>query len=205
MSRLLPFVAVAFLAACSGDHKWATDAQVAQAAYVAGPPASVTLITSINGHTHAGAHSAIIINGSQRVLYDPAGSWELANGAAPERKDLHYGMNPSAVASYLNFQAQGVFYVVSQTIDVPQSVADQVIADAVAHGSAPSAFCTQANSSILRAVPGFESLPATFFPKVLSHAFGKLPGVEEITIQGPEDGPVDPSATAVAGAVTATN
>ena len=79
----------AALSACAADQKFASDADVAAATYVAGPPASITLITSINGRSNAGAHSALVINGSQRVLYDPAGSWELSGGLAPERrKDL---------------------------------------------------------------------------------------------------------------------
>ena len=51
LSRLLALVAVTFLSACGADHKWATDAEVASARYVAGPPATITLITSVNGHS----------------------------------------------------------------------------------------------------------------------------------------------------------
>ena len=179
LSRLLALLAFVFLSACGADHKWASDAEVANARYVAGPPATITLITSINGRSGAGAHSALLINGSERVLYDPAGSWELLNGGAPERADLHYGMTQAALASYLKFQSDGVFHVIIQTIQVPLSVADQAIAVSIAQGAAPKADCSNSVSTILHKVPGFESLPRTFFPKALSRGMAKLPGVQE--------------------------
>ena len=97
LSRLICVAALALLTACGADNKWASDAEVAQARYVMGPPATITLITSINGRSGSGAHSALLINGSERVLYDAAGSWELAGGLAPERDDMHFGMFPAAL------------------------------------------------------------------------------------------------------------
>ncbi len=183
LSRLLAFLAVVFLSACGADHKWATDAEVANARYVQGPPASITLITSINGRSGSGAHSALLINGSERVLYDPAGSWELLDGGAPERADLHYGMTPGALASYLKFQSDGVFHVVLQTVEVSQSVADDAIAAAIAQGSTPKAACSNSISTILHKVPGFEKVPGSFFPKALSHGMAQVPGVREETME----------------------
>lgn len=188
LSRLFPLVAAAFLAGCAGDNKWASDADVARSTYVAGPPPSITLITSINGRSGAGAHSAILINGSQRVLYDPAGSWELSDGQAPERKDLHYGMNPPVLQSYYDFQAAGIFYVISQTKEVPLAVADQAIAKAVSLGSTAPTFCAHTTSTLLHATPGFESLGVTLFPEALAKSFAKLPGVQSKFIQGPDGG-----------------
>lgn len=184
---LLTTCLVGSLAACDADHKFASDAAVSRATYVAGPPPSITLITSINGRSGSGAHSALIINGSQRVLYDPAGSWELVDGQAPERNDLRYGMTPPVLQSYLNFQSAGIFYVVSQTVDVSLAEADQAIAAAVAEGSAPKAYCSRSVSTILRKLPGLQAVPVTFFPKALSRGFAKVPGVTETTIMGSEE------------------
>ena len=99
------------------------------------------------------------------------------NGGAPEREDLHYGMNDAAVASYLQFQSFGVFNVIVQTVVVPQSVADQAIAEAIALGSAPKADCSHSISIIFSKLPGFEALPSTFFPNALSRGMAKMPGV----------------------------
>ena len=195
--RLFQFACVmavaAALSACSADQKFASDADVAAATYVAGPPASITLITSINGRSNAGAHSALVINGSQRVLYDPAGSWELSGGLAPERRNLHFGMSPPVLKSYIEFQAEGVFHVVAQTVIVPQAVADQAIAAAVKQGAAPKAYCSRYVSDVLRSLPGFAALPDTFFPKALSRGFAKLPGVTEDIIMGDDTGVADPA------------
>jgi hypothetical protein len=184
LGRMILMMALVCLSACGVQHKSATDAEVAKAAYVAGPPATITLMTSINGRSGSGAHSALIINGSQRVLYDPAGSWELSDGLAPERNDLHYGMFPGALNNYLAFQSNGVFYVTEQTITVPQSVADQAIAGATQQGAAPQAYCSHYISNVLRKLPGFESIGVTFFPRVLSREFAMLPGVVETRIEG---------------------
>ncbi len=189
LSRLFCLVALVFLTACGADHKWASDAEVAQARYVMGPPATLTLITSINGDTKAGAHSALLINGSERVLYDPAGSWELADGQAPERYDMHFGMFPGAVDNFVAFQSAGVFYVTEQTLEVPLAVADQAIAAAKAQGATPKALCANSTSTILGKLPGMEHLGRTFFPTALQREFAKLPGVVETRIDGTTTAP----------------
>lgn len=195
LRRLFPLVAVAFLAACGADHKWASDEEVARAVYAPGPPSSITLITSINGRTGSGAHSALLINGSQRVLYDPAGTWEVTNGLAPERNDLHYGMTPPVLEAYRAFQANGVFYVIEQTVLVSQAEADQAIAAAIEKGSIPKAYCSNSISTLLQGLPGFESLKTTFFPKALANEFAKLPGVQRSVVEGT----ISPDANVVRG------
>lgn len=188
LSRLLCVLSLFLLAACGADHKWASDAEVARAVYSPGPPASLTVITSINTRSGAGAHSALLINGSQRVLYDPAGSWELGDGFAPERNDLHYGITQPVLDSYLTYQSSTVFEVVAQTIEVPLAVADQAIALSIKEGSASKAFCSNSVSNILGQLPGFASVRTVYFPKVLMREIAKLPGVEEKTIDAKEGG-----------------
>ncbi len=177
MLRFLPsLLALLLLVACTKDHIWASDAEVAQAHYVASGPTSITLFTSINTRTHSGAHAGLMINGSERVLYDPAGSW--TNPAAPERHDLHYGMTPTMLADYVDYQGSGVFQLTEQTLDVSPAVAAAITKAAMAYGSANKAECTEAIATILRPVPGFQSLPMTWFPKKMSAAFAALPGVQ---------------------------
>ena len=48
--------------------------------------------------------------------------------------------------------------------------------------SAPSSGANSV-SNILRGVPGFESIPATYFPNKLHDAFAQLPGVTEREIR----------------------
>ncbi len=47
----------------------------------------------------------------------------------------------------------------------------------MAHGAVPKALCSRSITSILAAIPGFEGVSSTLFPKRLSAAFGELPGV----------------------------
>ncbi len=164
--------------ACTADHKWASDAAVAQARHVDPNRPSVTLFTSINTRTKDGAHAGLLINADERVLYDPAG--EFGNDirpAAVEREDLIYGMGPSMLAAYVNYQGTPPFQVVQQTIYVSPEVAARVKAAAIAHGAANKAACTIAISEVLSGVPGFEGLPRTYFPKAMMRGFAKLPGV----------------------------
>lgn len=181
MIRVLASVlALLLVVGCTADHKWASDADVARARYVDSAPTSITLLTSINTRTKTGAHAGLLINGTERVLFDPAGSWEQP--AAPEREDMHYGMTPVMLASYVNYQGSAVFQLTEQTIYVSPALAQQIMDAAIAYGSANKSECTKAISTVLRNVPGFESLPMTWFPKTMSKAFALLPGVYTQTL-----------------------
>lgn len=179
MARLLRIlcglvVALAF-AACGADSKWAPQEQVDAMRFVAGPPTYITLYTVVNTRTGSGAHSAILVNASERVIFDPAGTWY--HPKLPERHDVHFGMSDKAIAFYLDYHTRITYNTIEQTIYVSPEVAELVLARVKAYGAVPKAMCTQATSSILRGVPGFESLPQTFYPRKLSEAFGHLPGV----------------------------
>lgn len=181
LRALIAMMAVAFLAACGADHAWAPDSEVEAARYVAGPPAALTLITVVNDRNGHGAHAALLINASERVLFDPAGTWHMPG--VPIRNDVHFGMTDRAITFYRDYHARDRdpehFHVVEQRIEVPPQIAEQAFRNAKAYGAVPKAYCANAISTILRDVPGFENLPATFFPNKLSAAFGQLPGVTE--------------------------
>ncbi|MFN3993454.1 MAG: hypothetical protein ACK4IU_11170 [Tabrizicola flagellatus] len=179
MARLLRIlcglVVALALAACGADSKWAPQEQVDAMRFVAGPPTYITLYTVVNTRTGSGAHSAILVNASERVIFDPAGTWY--HPKLPERNDVHFGMSDKAVAFYLDYHTRITYNTIEQTVYVSPEVAELVLARVKAYGAVPKAMCTQATSSILRGVPGFESLPQTFYPRKLSEAFGRLPGV----------------------------
>lgn len=167
---------VAFgLAACGAEPKWAPQDQVDAVRFVSDEPASITLYTVVNTRTGSGAHSAILVNASERVIFDPAGTWY--HPKLPERNDVHFGMTDKAVAFYLDYHTRITYNTIEQTIYVSPQVAELMLERVKAYGAVPKAMCTNANSAILRGIPGFESLPQTFYPKKLSEAFGRLPGV----------------------------
>lgn len=180
----LALLALLALTACA-EPTWAPQAEVDAARFVAGPPTSITLYTVVNKRSGSGAHSGILVNASERVMFDPAGTWR--HPRVPERNDVHFGMTDKAVAFYIDYHARKTYDVIEQTIEVSPEVAELVLENVKAYGAVPKAMCTNGTSSILRATPGFESMPSTLFPKQLSKAFGKLPGVKTRVITDDDD------------------
>jgi hypothetical protein len=181
---LLCLVGLIGLAACA-QPKWAPQEQVDAVRFVEGPATYITLYTVVNKKTGSGAHSAILVNASQRVIFDPAGTWY--HPKLPERNDVTFGMNDKALAFYIDYHTRKTYDTIEQKIYVSPEVAELVLQKVMAYGPVGKALCTNANSSILRDVPGFESLPRTFYPKQLSKAFGKLPGVTTRVITDDDD------------------
>ncbi|NEY90892.1 hypothetical protein [Tabrizicola oligotrophica] len=175
--------ALAVLTACGGGNAsapFAPDSAVAAARYVHAGPPMVTLFTVVNNRTGAGAHSGLLINGSERVLFDPAGSFY--HPRLPERNDLHYGMSDRMVAFYIDYHARETYRVIEQNVPVSPQVAELVIARAKARGAVAKSFCANSIAGILDEVPGFEGINSTMFPNKLSERFAALPGVTTRTI-----------------------
>lgn len=168
------FVALG-LAGCGVDSVYAPDEAVAAARYVAEGPKTITLYTVVNNRSGSGAHSGLLINASERILFDPAGTWR--HPAVPERNDVHFGITNKMVLFYIDYHARETFRVQEQTLVVSPEVAELVATRAKAYGAVPKAQCANSITSILRGVPGFETVPSTWFPNRLHDAFAKVPGV----------------------------
>lgn len=178
MRRLFICLALpATLAACGAEPVWAPDEAVQKAAVHTGNPPSVTLLTVIGTKTHAGGHSALLIDGSQRVIFDPAGTWN--HPSVPERNDVDYGITDRMVRFYFDYHARESWYVREQKLPVSAATADELIRRAEANGAVGKMMCANDTSAVLRDVPGFESIPQTMSPLKLSAAFATLPGVTE--------------------------
>ena len=177
MRRLIICLALPlFLAACEGGkHVWASDEAVREAAFVSGEPPSVTLFTVIGTTTGGGGHSALMIDGTQRVIFDPAGSWY--HPWVPERNDVDYGITERMYKFYIDYHARETWFVREQKVPVTLEQAELIRARAEAAGPVGQMFCASSVSGILHDVPGFESIPRTMMPLKLSAAFGELPGV----------------------------
>lgn len=184
LSLTLPLALV--LSGCGAEPVWAPDEAVARARYVSGDAPSITLFTVIRKRGNEGAHSGILIDGSQRVLFDPAGTWK--HPTVPERNDLHFGITEQMRKFYIDYHARETFDVVEQKVYVSPEVAELAIRRAQEYGAVNKAFCSNSVSDILSGLPGFESIPHTFFPKRIMEAFAELPGV---TTKLHEDGDPD--------------
>ena len=177
---ILCFIALLGLSACAADSVYAPQEAVDAARFVAEPPTSITLYTVINNRSGAGAHTGLLINASQQVMFDPAGTWK--HPRVPERNDVHYGITPRIVNFYIDYHARETFRVIEQTVVVSPQVAELAKQRAEAYGAVPKAQCSNSVSAILNGVPGFENLGSTWFPKKLSDEFAKVPGVRSRTI-----------------------
>lgn len=182
---LLCLVALSGLTACGAQSVWAPEEQVQAARFTSDEPTSITLYTVVNKDSGSGAHSAILVNGSERVIFDPAGTWH--HPKLPERNDVHFGMTDKALAFYIDYHARKTYDVIEQKVQVSPEVAELVLRRVEDYGAVPKAMCTQATSSVLRGVPGFQSMPSTWYPKKLADAFGELPGVTTRKITDDDD------------------
>lgn len=176
--RAFALIALVFLAACGTKPAvWAPDEAVQAARYRHPGPTEIMLFNVINNETGGGEHAALMINASQRVLFDPAGSW--THPGAPERHDVHFGFDDQQLFRYTYYHARRTHHVLRQRMVVSPEVAETIFRLAQQAGPVPDAYCARSIATILRQIPGFESLPVSFYPNRLSAAFAELPGVTE--------------------------
>lgn len=182
MTRLLAILALAVLAACSTKPVvWAPDEAVQAARYQAPGPSQIVLFNVINNESGSGEHAALLISApSQRVLFDPAGTW--AHPAAPERHDVFYGFDDQQLFRYTYYHARRTHRVRIQTLEVAPETAEMILRLAEVEGPVPDAYCAKSIVHILNQVPGFEWIRDSFYPNNLSDQFATIPGVREENI-----------------------
>lgn len=171
------FVLIVGLGACTEPPTvpYASDERVAAVAYRAPGPNTLTVLTMVSNRSGKGAHTALMINGSQRVIFDPAGSF--VNERVAEQEDVLYGVTPAVLAGYKSVHARSTFHVVSQTFEVTPEQAAIALRLATTNGAVPRAFCTNATTGLLSQVPGFQDVSSTFYPTKLMEQLAARPGV----------------------------
>lgn len=164
---------VASVSACSVRNPASSnspDASVEAARYVHDGPKQLTLYTMISNESGSGAHTSLMINGSQRVAFDPAGSFRK-EGAIVAKNDVVYGMTPYMVDQYTRFHARETYHVVVQSIDVSPQVAEMALRVAESLGPVTEAQCAKSTSALLKTLPGFEDAPQSYYPRKLMDYF----------------------------------
>ena len=181
MLRLcVTFAIVGALAGCVAEEVMAPPEAVQRAAYVPDGPPKVTLVTMISNSSGAGGHSALIIDGAQRVVFDPAGSW--FHPMVPERNDVLYGMGEPFMGYYMDYHARETYHVVVQEREVAPETAASLIAAVESYGAVPNAQCSLSISRVLSRTPGFEEIGTSWFPARTMDNFGRLSGVRETRV-----------------------
>ncbi|MEM9715018.1 MAG: hypothetical protein AAF826_00730 [Pseudomonadota bacterium] len=151
-----------------------SDAVVRAASYQHDGPPTITLYTSVNNTTGAGAHSGLMINGPERILYDPAGRFRHPD--SPEQADVHFGFTDRVMVEYFGHHTLDSHHLRIQTLVVDQETANLAYALARQEGRAVDATCAIRISNILGQIPGL-NISGTISPRNLSNQFSALPGV----------------------------
>ncbi|MDF1668476.1 MAG: hypothetical protein P1U83_02575 [Roseovarius sp.] len=177
---IVGFLAVVMLAGCSVEPVFAPEEFVRSKVYRHDGPPRITLFTMINNSTGSGAHTSMMINGSQRVIWDPAGSF--AHETIPERNDVVFGITPVVADVYTRYHARETFHVRVQELDVSPEVAEGIMRAAMEYGAVPKAQCALSTSSILaQFFPGH--VKQGWYPKKLADGFQSVPGVTSRTLR----------------------
>lgn len=177
VTRLVALIALAVLAACTKPVVYAPEADVIAARYHHDGPTEIVLFNVINNERGSGEHAALMINASQRVLFDPAGTW--THPLSPERNDVHYGFTDAQLFRYTYYHARRTHHVLIQHLLVPPETAELILRLAERQGPVSDGYCARSIFDILAQVPGFEGMSSSFYPNRLSEQFALIPGVTE--------------------------
>lgn len=177
MIRLvLALMAALGLAACANNPESAPRDVVARAVYHDPGAPELVLYTVVNNTSGSGAHSALLINASQRVIFDPAGSFHHAD--TPRAGDVLFGITPAFSKAYESMHARPEYHVLIQPIPVSAEVAELALQKALASGPVGAAMCAQSTSGLLQSLPGFGGVKRTFFPLALASNVADVTGVQ---------------------------
>lgn len=176
MRIALAILAATGLSGCAVEAVYAPLSETRARAYAAPGPATITLVTMIDNLNGSGAHSALILSGSQRVIFDPAGTFR--HPLTPERGDVLYGITPRMLDVFVDYLARPRYSMVRHTLAVDRATADRAIALAEARGPVARAACGTAVSGLLRAL-GYASVGRSLWPKAIMHDVAALPGARE--------------------------
>jgi len=177
----------AALAACSTKPVvFASDTAIQSVAYQHPGPKYVQLMSMFNTGTNNGAHTALVINASQRVIFDPAG--DFAHSKIPERHDVLYGANPRVLKGFFDCHARATFWASLQYVEVSPQSAERALRRVQSLGPQPDAYCTRAVSNTLAELPEFNRyIRPTWFPGNLHEQMRRVPGMIEQELREDDD------------------
>ena len=137
--------------------------------------ATVTLITVLSKRDCSGGHSAFIVTGEHRVIFDPEGS--LSHTSLAVSGDVIYGANPAVVESFIGYHTRNTDDTVTETLDIADAVASDLLIRVMLYKTVMRSFGTQSVGAPSRSTPGFEGMGPMFPSKNLMESFATQPGV----------------------------
>lgn len=164
------------LMGCGGPEPvWAPDEQVARVTYRHPGPSRLTLFTMRNRSNGNGMHTGLMVNASERVLFDPAGTFAGTN--IIERNDVIFGITPYVEQYYISYHARETYYVQRHDADVPADVAELAMRLVKSNGAVGKTQCAVSTGRILQQLRGFEHIQPSLWPNSLAEQFAQYPGV----------------------------
>ena len=172
------------LTACgAAEPVSAPPALLAARAYRHPGPPMLSLMTMKSTGNNQGEHTGLMISASQRVIFDPAGTFgsdvmaQNLTNLVPEHMDVHYGITPRIEDFYIRYHARETYYVYRQDIPVTPEQAEAALRAAASYGAVPKAQCAIATAEVLRQVPGFGWIEPSLWPDRLVEQIARVPGV----------------------------
>lgn len=172
MALLLPV-----LAGCVAEEAGAPLAAIAAARHVSNEAPYIALVSMVQKDNNRAAHTAMVINASERVIHDPAGTF--SHPSMPERGDIHYGATDRMVDFYERYHARSLYFVHVQKLPVSAAVAEAALRRTQAQGPTAPAYCTIHTTEILNDVSGLPTFRTTFWPQSLREQMARVPGVQD--------------------------
>jgi len=168
-------LAVTVAGCATSQRPQADQSEIVARSYRDPGPSTLTLYTMINTRSGSGAHTSLMISASERVIFDPAGSFRA--DVVPIKDDVLYGITPAVERAYRSSHARETHFARIQTIQVTPQQAEIAYQLAKQSGPAAGGYCANSTARLLQQVPGFDQIDVTFFPVKLSDQFGQIPGV----------------------------
>ena len=103
------FLQIALLG-CGPKISKMSDLALQNAAYRHAGPTTLSLMTMVINGSGTGAHTSLMINASQRVIFDPAGT--VRHARLPQKADVLFGVTPAIEDFYIRAHARKTHYVV---------------------------------------------------------------------------------------------
>ena len=110
-----------------------SDLALQNAAFRQAGSATLNLMTMVINGSWVGAHTSLMINASQRVIFDPAGT--VRHARLPQKADVLFGVTPAIEDFYIRAHARKTHHVVIQKLDVPPEVVEMALQKALSHGA----------------------------------------------------------------------
>ncbi len=179
------FVLVSLAAGVAGcgrpSYRRATAEEVSRSFYSHDGPIELSLLSAVATLGNSSEHSALLINGSQRVIYDPAGTYDPAKEPSwyvhPRKYDIHYGVNDLALRQYIVSHARIGYFVEQLSRRITLEQADRAIELCEERGETNFSLCAVSCSWVLQRLDGFETVKTSLFPQKIREDFMNLSDV----------------------------